>query len=177
LYRREQSRGKKDPPNFQEGDQVLVRRIKKYTPGLIPKLLSKWTGPFEVIQKYGNKSYQLKAQSGQLLKSPVNIERIKEYKCHDEMSDQDENISIPEGFVTESVPDLRKEDKRDTPELLQSNASDQSDVLYEIEKILRKRKRKGIKEVLIKWKGYPRSQSSWEPEENVQVLQGNLSSS
>jgi transposase InsO family protein len=41
---------------------------------------------------------------------------------------------------------------------------------YKVEKILKTRKRNGKKEYLIKWLGYPESMSSWEPEENIQVL-------
>jgi hypothetical protein len=42
---------------------------------------------------------------------------------------------------------------------------------YEVEKILdMKQKGQGCKmHYLIKWKGYPTSDNSWEPEENVQA--------
>ena len=38
---------------------------------------------------------------------------------------------------------------------------------YHMEKILGKRMRKGQKQVLIKWKGYPNSSNSWEPATNL----------
>ena len=181
LYRREQNKGKKEAVIFNEGDQVLIRRIKKYSPGLIPKLLSKWTGPFEVIQRYGNKSYQLKAQSGQLLKSPVNIERMKEYKSHINMPDikgNNESTHSPDGIESNQfIPDITDNNKKEndvSPQSYLNNSSSRteqnSNQLYEIQKIIKRRVRKGIREVLIKWKGYPSSQNSWEPEENVQVL-------
>ena len=42
-----------------------------------------------------------------------------------------------------------------------------NDDVYRVEKILRKRKRKGIVEYFVKWKGYPDKFNSWEPESNI----------
>ena len=39
--------------------------------------------------------------------------------------------------------------------------------IYKIEKIESKRKRKGIREVLVKWKGWPKRFNSWIPEANI----------
>lgn len=41
---------------------------------------------------------------------------------------------------------------------------------YPIETILKYRKRKGVKECLIKWKGYSPKSNSWEPTGNVKVF-------
>ena len=41
------------------------------------------------------------------------------------------------------------------------------DAEYHVEKILAHRTRKGQKQVLIKWKGYPNSFNSWEPASNL----------
>jgi hypothetical protein len=38
---------------------------------------------------------------------------------------------------------------------------------YEVEKILGARKRKGIRQYLVKWKGYLENYNQWEPEENL----------
>jgi hypothetical protein len=38
---------------------------------------------------------------------------------------------------------------------------------YEVEKILEHRTRKGQKEYLVKWKGWPESNNRWEPEEHL----------
>ena len=38
---------------------------------------------------------------------------------------------------------------------------------YEVEKILRKRVKKGTTQYLVKWKGYSSSENTWEPTENL----------
>ena len=43
-------------------------------------------------------------------------------------------------------------------------------MVYKIEKILKKRKRKGISEMLVKWKGWPRKFNSWIPETAMEEL-------
>ena len=43
-------------------------------------------------------------------------------------------------------------------------------MVYKIEKILKKRKRKGISEVLVKWKGWPSKFNSWIPETAMEDL-------
>ena len=39
--------------------------------------------------------------------------------------------------------------------------------IFGAERILKLRKRKGKNRYLVKWLGYPTSQSTWEPEENI----------
>ena len=39
--------------------------------------------------------------------------------------------------------------------------------IYKIEKIKSRRKRTGINEVLVKWKGWPKKFNSWMPESNI----------
>lgn len=45
--------------------------------------------------------------------------------------------------------------------------ADETDEVYEIEKIVKKRTRKGKSEYLIKWKDYPEEENTWEAEENI----------
>ena len=46
----------------------------------------------------------------------------------------------------------------------------ENDDVYRVEKILRKRKRKGVVEYFVKWKGYPDKFNSWVPESNISTL-------
>lgn len=45
--------------------------------------------------------------------------------------------------------------------------ADGTDEVYEIEKIVKKRLRKGKTEYLIKWKDYPEEENTWETEDNI----------
>ena len=46
-----------------------------------------------------------------------------------------------------------------------------SDILYKIEEILKKRKKKdGEVEILVKWKGWPSKFNSWIPEKEVENI-------
>ena len=48
----------------------------------------------------------------------------------------------------------------------QQNTVDNQTV-FNAEKILKRRKRKGRNQYLVKWVGYPKNQATWEPEENI----------
>ena len=45
-----------------------------------------------------------------------------------------------------------------------------NDDAYRVEKILRKRKRKGVEEYLVKWKGYADKFNSWVSERDISKL-------
>ena len=46
-----------------------------------------------------------------------------------------------------------------------------SEILYKIEEILKKRKKKGGQvEILVKWKGWPAKFNSWSPEKDVENI-------
>ena len=51
--------------------------------------------------------------------------------------------------------------------VLNEKESGESEELFEIEEILDMRFRNGRREYLLKWKGYPQSENTWEPEENI----------
>ena len=49
------------------------------------------------------------------------------------------------------------------PELQKTNQE-----VYRIEKVLRRRTRNGVKEVFVKWKGYPAAFNSWIKQSDLQ---------
>ena len=53
--------------------------------------------------------------------------------------------------------------KKPTPEAIVID----NKTVFSTEKILKHRKRNGKVEYLVKWLNFPKSQSSWEPEENI----------
>ena len=48
------------------------------------------------------------------------------------------------------------------------SAVNKKDDVYEVEKILKRKKVKGKNMVLVKWSGYDNKHNSWIPEENIQ---------
>ena len=54
--------------------------------------------------------------------------------------------------------------KSDTNQDLIDN---QTVTVFNAEKILKCRNKKGKTEYFVKWRGYPKSLSTWEPEENI----------
>lgn len=58
---------------------------------------------------------------------------------------------------------------KDTKSNAESEADNDEEVLYEVEKILKKRKnpKTGKNEYFLKWKGFTSAHNSWEPEENL----------
>ena len=45
-----------------------------------------------------------------------------------------------------------------------------NDDIYRVEKVIRKRKRKGVTEYFVKWKGYQDKFNSWVPERDISRL-------
>ncbi|KAG4072620.1 hypothetical protein HA402_004709 [Bradysia odoriphaga] len=57
--------------------------------------------------------------------------------------------------------------KRKAVEVTNVSSSGLEPEQYEVEKVLKKRTRKGKTEYLIKWLGYPSTSNSWEPSKNL----------
>ncbi|POM57931.1 Pol protein [Phytophthora palmivora] len=54
---------------------------------------------------------------------------------------------------------------RAPPALLDRNG----ELHYHVERVVQERRRSGKRQLLVKWRGYPSSQNSWEPEDRLQV--------
>ena len=59
-------------------------------------------------------------------------------------------------------PEIVDRESQSMPEQVIDN-----ETVFRAEKILKSRGKKGRKEYLVKWFGYPKNQSTWEPEENI----------
>ncbi len=132
---------------FQVGDKVLLntRNLKERGKSM-NKLMKKFTGPFEVIKKVGAVSYRLRLPV-QMKNFPVfHVSLLKRY--HGDPSRQ-------------PAPNPQEEIEGEN--------------FFKVEKVLdhqnRKRPGKAKKRTkrffLIRWEGYPPSEDSWEPEENL----------
>jgi hypothetical protein len=103
------------------------------------KLKPRKLGPYKIIKKISPVSYKL--------------DLPKEIRIHPVI-----HVSELEPFYEDHFG--RK--KEPPPPIIIDNEEE-----YEVEKILDKRKHYGKTQYLIKWKGYPLSEASWEPEENL----------
>ena len=74
--------------------------------------------------------------------------------------------TVPTTYMLEDLNDLQVAGLFYEPEMVFVRGKGK-DAEYCVEKILGHRTRKGQKQVLIKWKGYPNSFNSWEPARNL----------
>ena len=86
----------------------------------------------------------------------------------------EEVFKIRRRYLREDIPVYQLKDLKDenidgsfyAPELQKVRKDENT--LWKIEKIIRKRKRKGIQEALIRWLGYPKKFDSWVPISDIQ---------
>jgi hypothetical protein len=172
--------------NFTIGDIVFV-----YTPQVkihrSKKLTMLWTGPYLITQKVSEVLYRLRRLSdNKLLSVPVHVNRFKignslKEVLHDtqvsiesdeiftpDLTNDDFEISDPESILPTNLLTQSRdieistemEEKNPNEEIKTTNDND----TFEVEKVLKGRYKNGKLEYLIKWKDYPASQNTWEPE-------------
>lgn len=135
------------PSRHNVGDQVLLStaNLDLRLPGQSRKLLAKWIGPFKIVKAIPPVAYKLDLPTKFRGLHPVfHTSLLRPY--HDGTQD----------FPTRTVLD------RPLPDIDADGIED-----YEVECILGKQlRRQGRRRVpfyLVKWKGYPESDNSWEP--------------
>jgi len=124
---------------FKIGQKVWLA-TKNLKMNLPSKFKPKEEGPFTIIDKLGYLTYKL--------------ELPKTWKIHNNF-----HAVLLRPYIENEVygPHFH----RPPPEIVNEEEE------YEVEKILSSRKRGNNYKYLIKWKGYPTSDNSWEPEENL----------
>jgi hypothetical protein len=109
------------------------------------KLKAKFMGPFTIQEIISPTTYKLDLPSNLRIHPVVNIEWLKKY-----------NENKIEGRNKPPIPLIE---------------TVEGTIEYEVERILDMRQvRKGrrqIRQFLVKWKGYPEYESTWEPEDNL----------
>ena len=130
---------------FNVGDKVLLstRNLKDTHAGQKgpQKLMPKFIGPYVVKSKLEHDNYELSLPSGSRLHPIFHTSLLKEY-LHDPT-----RMSKP--------PAMRDTDGAQ---------------LYQVESILKHRKRRKKTEFLVQWSGYDASHNSWEPQANLSHL-------
>ena len=139
-------------PSYEVGDLVMLNakniRTKRPTKKLAPKLY----GPFCILEKIGSRSFRLELQTRWRIQNVFHVSLLEPYRAN---SIEGRTVSRPE------------------PEEIEGELE------YEVEAILQseirttKRKVKGRYKTyqtlyyLVKWKGYPEHECSWEPGTNL----------
>ena len=132
---------------FAVGSQVLLSRATarhlpaRALPGVVAKLEHRWLGPFRVLEVRGPRTYRLEL--------PVNLRGINP------VVDVEKLVTF-----TPSDPTLFPNRRNAPPPPIVVNGQEE----WEVETILSKRLSRGRRlELLVKWRGFPASDASWEP--------------
>jgi len=138
---------------FSLGDQVLLSTehltLKIHTQ--TPKLMPKFIGPFAIVRKISPVAYELKLPPTLRVHPVFHVSKLKQY--------QDGSSEFPLRAAAQGL-------SRPPPEI----RSDGEEA-WEVESVVAERVRRFGRgrrvEYLVKWKGYPEYEKTWEPEGNL----------
>jgi hypothetical protein len=133
------SRITRDFTPFEKGDKVWIDTKNIRFEGS-QKFKPKKTGPFEITDVLDKLTYRIKLPKTWKIHNVFHATLLSRYS-----------------ETTAHGPNF----PRPPPEILNEEE------VYEIERIVNHRKRYGNIQYLVKWKGYPDSDNSWEPERNL----------
>jgi hypothetical protein len=131
------------PTEFQLGDLVWLNATNITTTRPSKKLDWKRLGPFKIVKRIDLQAYQLELPiTMRYIHNVCHVSLLKLYKS---------TPMLPHGFPP-PLPPLYTKDSHD---------------YFEIEAILDSKADRRTTKYLIKWKGYPNSDNSWEPLSNI----------
>ena len=139
---------KRRPREFEEGDLVMVKLLThqaKTFKGLHKGLTRRYEGPFPITKRVGKVSYQLELPPKLKIHPVFHVSLLKPY--HEDMEDPS-----------------RGESSR-APTSITASFDKEAETILAHRIIPRRGKR--YVEYLVKWKGQPDSEASWEPEESL----------
>jgi len=134
---------------FQPGDAVLLSTEHLRLVGddaRTPKLSAKFIGPFKIKRAVNDNAYELDLPQSLQIHPVINITRLKQYRDGAQL------------FPSRPPPDARP-----PPEIVDENGEES----YEVEEIMGRRGSGTRREYLVKWRGYPQWEWTWEPARNV----------
>ena len=101
-----------NPPDYKVRDSVWLYNPKT-EPGLTPKLVARWAGPYYITEKLGSTNYKLRDLSTQkAIRNNVHSDRLKPY-----YNPALRPTNIPEAFARQQPEPLELEDDDEVTEL------------------------------------------------------------
>ena len=137
-------RGRKETEVWRKGDRVLLSTkdlVFKERPS--KKLMERYTGPYVIEEVVSSNIVKLRLPSSMRIHPVVNISQIVRYK--------------------EQV----KEQKKEEGKLVKVEGVEE----WKVEKILNKKKIRGVEKYLIRWKGFTVEGDTWERRENLKNME------
>lgn len=137
---------------FAVGDRVLLSTENmRSTSSLMtgaPKFLPKYIGPYEIKRVISRTAYELLLPETMQIHPVFHVHLLKPYR--------DARAQFPARI------------QEDRPEPDPAEFTDAGEPQWDVEAVLKKRRRGRRIEYLIKWVGYPLEESTWEPLENLE---------
>lgn len=131
--------------NFQVGDLVLLSTKNFTLPADVHrkrKLSARYAGPYEIVDVVSKVAYRLKLPEDLSIHPVFHVSLLKAYNA------TDSHGAAAAGLIPEVLPDGTTE--------------------YVVESILDSRTHRRQKQYLVKWKGLPSHEATWEPLKHLQ---------
>jgi hypothetical protein len=136
---------------FEVGDLILEHLIKeRFLKGTYNKLKMKKIGPCKILKKFGANAYEIELPDGIIIYPIFNVSYLYPYKAEEEgTNDEQSEVQWKKQMPVEEKPQMECIlDKR----------------------VGKKTRRREYFEYLVKWKGHPVEDASWENEAEIQKL-------
>jgi hypothetical protein len=134
---------------FEFGDLILAHlRKERFPRGTYNKLKMKKIGPCKIVRKFGANTYEIELPDGFGISPIFNISDLYPYKAEEARAENEQT----EVQWTKQMPVAAKPHMESIID----------------KRVSRKTKRKEYFEYLVKWKGHPVEDASWEDEAEIQ---------
>jgi hypothetical protein len=134
---------------FEVGDLILAHlRKERFPRGTYNKLKMKKIGPCKIVKKFGANAYEIELPDGIVISPIFNISDLYPYRDEEAGADSEQT----EVQWTKQMPVAAKP---------------QMESIID-KRVSRRTKRKEYFEYLVKWKGHPVEDASWEDEAEIQ---------